>query len=162
MKPEITQEVLKFVFEYRDGNLYWKFPTSTKVKMGDKLGSLSSNGYMQTTFLGTRFKVHRLVFMYHYGYLPPVVDHKDGNPLNNKIENLRACTKLQNSYNKRLYSSNRSGITGVSWNCRDKRWMARCSVGGKKYHLGYFGNVEDAKKVVEEFKLKHHGEFARI
>lgn len=162
MKPELTQEILKFIFEYKEGNLYWKIPTTGKVNVGDKLGSLSSNGYFQTTVFGKRYKVHRLIFMYHYGYFPVVVDHIDGNPLNNSIENLRACSKLQNSYNKRMFRNNKSGVTGVCWNERDKRWMARCGVNGVKHHLGYFENIEDAKKVVEEFKIKNHGEFARI
>jgi len=150
-KSELTQSDLNELFEYKDGFLYWK---------PSKAGTICGQGYWQTGIQGKYFKNHRLIFLMHHGYLPDMIDHIDGNRLNNRIENLRPATKSQNSYNSMKKKTNKSGIKGVSWRPDLKKYRARLYANSKCYELGSFENIEDAEKAISEAREKHHGEFA--
>ena len=85
-KESITQDYVKQLFEYRDGELYWKVKYSQRVKIGAKAGALDGDEYFRISINGKRYLNHRLIFLMHHGYLPEYLDHIDGNPSNNKIE----------------------------------------------------------------------------
>lgn len=87
------------------------------------------------------------------------VDHKDGNPLNNRRENLRICTYAQNCFNKKMSAQNTSGKTGVTR--RRKKWLAKIHVRDQVIRLGSFDKFEDAVKARLEGEKKYFGEFAR-
>lgn len=88
------------------------------------------------------------------------VDHKDGDPLNNRRENLRVCTYQQNSFNSRIPSNNTSGKAGVQ---RIKKgWNARIQANGKYIHLGDFSRFEDAVAARLAAEKEYFGEFARV
>jgi hypothetical protein len=146
-------------FEYKDGGLYWR-ENKCRRNMSKPAGNPHKN-YLSLNYKNHTYTVHRLIFLYHHGYLPPILDHIDGNPMNNRIENLRPATKNQNGYNMKIRSNNTTGYKGVYWRNREQRYLAACSVEGKKIELGYFKILEDAVKAVKEFREKHHGEFAR-
>ena len=59
-------------------------------------------------------KVHRVIWKLVYGKEPYLLDHKDGNGFNNKLENLREASVADNSKNLFLHDSNKSGVSGVS------------------------------------------------
>ena len=120
-----TQKLLHQLFEYKGGKLYWKVDAAYNVKIGDVAGTTDSKGYKTTKINGKIYKVHRLIFLMHYGYLPKFVDHKDKNPSNNKIENLRDATHSENQLNSKIPKNNTSGIKGVSWNSLVKKWAVR-------------------------------------
>ena len=151
-EAELTQEQLHELFEYRDGDLYWK---------PSKAGTVDGSGYLQTGIQGRYFKNHRLIFLMHHGYLPSLIDHIDGNKLNNKIENLRPATRSQNSFNSMKSKINKSGVKGVSWRENLKKYRARIYANKKTYELGHFEKLEDAERAVMEARLKYHGEFAK-
>ena len=73
------------------------------------------------------------------------VDHIDNDRRNNSIKNLRWCTQSENNQNSKLAKNNTSGVKGVSYNKRDKKWISRITVDGTTITLGYFDNIEDAK-----------------
>jgi hypothetical protein len=157
----ITQDYLKQIFEYKDGNLYWKTDFSLKIKEGKKAGSVNKQGRMQ---IGINKKVYifsRVVFLYHYGFLPKLIDHIDGNKLNNKIENLREATISQNNYNSKIPLHNTSKIKNVSFNTRDKIWNVSLKVNKKRIFIGGFKDLELANLVATMAREKYHGEFAR-
>lgn len=87
-------------------------------------------------------------------------DHIDRNPLNNKRDDLREATDSENNCNHSLRSDNTSGITGVGWDKRSGRWVARISINHTYSHIGYYHNKEDAIKARLEAEAKHYGEFA--
>lgn len=157
----ITQERLQELFEYRDGGLYWRVPRSP-ARAGARAGYVGFRGYRQVNVGGKMRYEHRLIFLLHYGYLPGLLDHKDGNRINNRIENLRPCTSHENARNARNKSSNSSGVKGVSWDKTNKRWFATIRIDGRCSFLGRFDTVEAAKAVVDAARIKHHGEFARF
>src|SRR5690606_27109627 len=104
----------------------------------------------------------RAIFLIEHGYLPQFIDHRDGDRLNNRIDNLRACTNQENSWNSKKPSNNTSGIVGVTWNKNANRWKAQCNDhNGKRTYLGYFTNKHEAGEAVRKFCLEHHGEFAK-
>ena len=140
---EITQQLVKVLFEYREGILYWKLSNSTRVKVGDRAGSLYKDSYYQIKIDGKVYKSHRLIFLYHHGYLPEFVDHIDGDKANNKIENLRAVTQSQNSMNIKPRAES-SQYKGVSWNRNVNKWEAQITINGKQTHLGYFASEKVA------------------
>ena len=90
-----------------------------------------------------------------------LVDHKDGDSLNNQKDNLRPCTNQQNLQNRGRTKSNTSGYKGVSWNPKNKNWNAQITVSGRKIHLGTFGDKAHAAKAYDEAAEKYHGDFAK-
>lgn len=152
-------EQLKTAFDYKDGNLYWKISTSNVVKIGDKAGYIRKDGYVKITFNKKCYLLHRLIFAFHHGYLPKMLDHIDGNPSNNKIENLREANDFQNSWNKKVRPDSVSGIKGVWKNY--KKWGVTIQANKKVMYFGSFEDLELAELVAIEARNKYHGEFAQ-
>ena len=155
----LSQDLLNEVFDYCDGNLFWKVKKGT-VKIGQMAGTLANTGYWQICLFKRFYLAHRLIFLMHKGYLPNELDHIDGNKLNNRIDNLREATKSQNQFNKGMRKNNTSGVKNVFWCKNYKKWRVLVSVDGKKRHVGYFEDIEVAKEVAIDFRKQHHGEFA--
>lgn len=91
-----------------------------------------------------------------------VCDHRDGNTLNCRRENLRPATRSQNAHNRRLSSKNTSGATGVCWLPKEQRWKATISVNRRLVYLGSFVNFDDAAYARYEAELKYFGEFSPL
>ena len=148
------------IFEYREGKLFWKNVKCNRVKVEREAGHLNRNGYRYVMFNGKRYFAHRLIWLMQYGYIPDGIDHINGNRSDNRIENLRAASVSENSMNAKKRSDNTSGIKGVSLDKRSGKWLARCTVAGKKNHIGLFKNINDAAEAVRLFRENNHGEFA--
>lgn len=155
----LTQEYLQSVFEYKNGDLYWKITNSNVAKAGSKAGCLQKNGYRILMLNKKYHYAHRIIFMMHYGYLPKVIDHIDRNPSNNCIENLRESTVSQNLHNRTAQKNSKSGIKGVYWLANRKKWVARCKIGKTISKCSYFDTMEQAKEAIEKFRHEHLGEF---
>lgn len=85
---KLTQKYVKELFDYRDGLLYWKERRGSRT-IGDEAGHVNNRYYsMYVRIDGKNVSYGRVIFLWHHGYLPVQVWHKDGNNLNNKIENL--------------------------------------------------------------------------
>jgi hypothetical protein len=158
---EITQDYLKEIFDYKDGNLIWKVKKSNSLKIGDICGSKNNEGYIQTSLNGKKFKNHRLIWMWHYGVFPELIDHIDHNPSNNKIENLRIATQSENFRNRPKATNNTSGYKGVSFHKHRKKFQAKIKINGKQIYLGLFDSAKDAHNVYCIAAKEHHGEFWR-
>ena len=157
-----STEKLKEMFDYHvDGYLVWKIKPAFRVKIGDKAGSVNSQGYYQISSNGSKFKVHRLVWLWHGYELDDEIDHIDGNKSNNKIKNLRAVKKSQNQWNAKIRKDSTSGVKGVLWHKRDCKWAASIRFHNKVKSLGYYDDLELAELVVQEARSLYHGEYAR-
>ena len=156
----ITQDYLHKIFEYRDGNFYWKVKLANRTKIGDKAGSLNCHGYIHIGINGKLYQGHRLIFLYHYGYLPQYLDHINGIKNDNQIENLRKVTKAQNFWNTPKPKNNKSGCKNVSWHKSSKKWRVQIGVNSEKKVLGYFNDLELADLVAQEARRKYHTVYA--
>lgn len=91
-----------------------------------------------------------------------IVDHIDGNTLNNKKSNLRIRTQSENNMNKTIQRNNISGIVGVSWHKKDKMWSCRISLNNNTINLGEFYYLRNAVRRRIEAENKYFGEHAFI
>jgi HNH endonuclease/AP2 domain len=91
-----------------------------------------------------------------------LVDHINGNSFDNRKENLRLCTKAENSRNKKASKSNTSGYKGVSWSKQRERWESCIKINYKKKFLGYFNTAKEAAIAYNIAAKKYYGEFARF
>ena len=157
----ITKDFLLTIFEYKNGELYWKIKTSKNTIIGSKAGSLYKNGYFVTTINYKRYYKHRLIYMMHHGYMPKIIDHIDNNSQNNKIENLRNASSSQNMCNQKIRIDNKSGAKGIGWHKIAKKWRASIRFENKQYHLGLFDNINDAKQAISLKRIELHTNFAR-
>lgn len=102
------------------------------------------------------------IFMHREILKPPpgmMGDHRFGNRLDNRRENLRVCTSAENSRNRRT-SNGRALPKGVCWPARDRRFRAKITVDGRDIYLGSFLTVTEAEAAYNAAAVKYHGEFA--
>lgn len=104
-----------------------------------------------------KWKLHRLI-------IPDaeVIDHINGNGLDNRRVNLRACTHAENSRNRRRQHNNRSGYTGVYFHKGNNGWIAQIKVNNQMVYLGTFATAEEASAARDLAARRYHGRFARL
>jgi len=147
----ITQKRLHDLFVYDDGNL---------IRNGKIAGSINKRGYRCICVDNKIYKAHRLVFLYHHGFLPEQIDHADKNPKNNRIENLRPASNGQNCMNRGLMKNNTSGFKGVFFDKETDKWRVAIRFNNKLHSFGRFKDLELAELVAIEARNKFHKEFA--
>lgn len=157
----IPVEALKERLEYKEGALYWKRNVGQRARKGKKAGYINNTGYWQIRINGTDYLEHRLIWAYFNGDEQSYIDHIDGDPLNNSIENLRIVTPLESAYNSKTRKDNTSGARNVYWNPDKKYWYVVINVEGKRKYIGSFQkDFELAELVAEEARRRYHGEYA--
>jgi len=141
----MTQEEALELFEYdRDtGKLYWKVDRySNKVK-GKEVGNIDGHGYRRFMYKRKKYRVHRVIWLMEYGYMPKAIDHINRNRLDNRLENLREVSKKDNAKNMSLNSKNKFGISGIS-KTKTGKYRSYITVNYKQISLGYYKNINDA------------------
>jgi hypothetical protein len=162
-RNSITHEEAKHLFDYQeDGSLIWKNPFGFKTKKGDVAGHLRKNGYVAVSINKKMFLLHRIVFLWHHGHMPSVIDHVDSNSTNNKIENLREATQSQNMMNRAVSTSCKSGYKGVYFVEALQKWRAYISVNRKNISIGYFLDKHEAAKAYNKAAFELRGNFAKL
>lgn len=156
----ITKDLLHELFEYREGKIYWKI-SNTRAVVGNEAGSINSSGYKIVTINQKSYLAHRLIFIMHHGYVPKTVDHRDGDKLNNTIENLREATGSQNQYNAKIRNDNKTGVKGVTICNRTNKYKASLTSNGCRFNLGLFLTLDEAGKAIKTFRVVEHKEFTR-
>lgn len=162
-------EYLRQLLDYdpETGHLTWKErPFSTKQWnakfVGKRAGSIHCKGYIAVGIDGKVYLAHRIIWAIFYGNEPEYqIDHKDMNPANNKIDNLREATASQNRWNERARRNNKLGIKGVHYCKKDKKYIAELKVNYKRVAHSYHATLDEAQKAYEKAAQLYHGEFAR-
>ena len=153
----VTKEQLRELLDYQDGHFIEK--KTGKVK--NETPITAQHRYQRVVVLGKAYPLHRLVFLYHHGFLPKIIDHADNDRSNNRIENLREVTQQQNCLNRKAHKNNKSGAKNVHWEANMKKWRVLVTVDGKRRNLGAYEDLEFAAMVAHEARDKFHGHFAR-
>lgn len=90
------------------------------------------------------------------------VDHRNGNSLDNRRENLRHSTHSENARNRGKQRNNSSGFKGVYWYKRSHKWRAQIQLDGKMRYIGYFNNLVDAARAYDKKARELHGRFCHL
>jgi hypothetical protein len=117
--------------------------------------------YAQRGFRGAD-GLQRTVQMHRFLTGWDVVDHRNGNGLDNRRSNLRPATIAQNAMNRRRRADNTSGFKGVSFRKETEVWRAYVSVLGKRVWLGQYRTAIEAAAAYDVAAKLHYGEFARL
>lgn len=159
MNSAITEARLKSLISYdpTTGVALWIKSNSNRAGVGSIAGTVSPAGYRKVFIDGKRYQLSRLAWLYIYGKWPDgVVDHIDGNPLNNAISNLRDVTRSENQHNqKKAQKHNKLGVLGVHVGPRGI-FYADITVNGKVVHLGGYKTAEAAHSAYISAKRKFH------
>lgn len=91
-----------------------------------------------------------------------VVDHINGNTLDNRKINLRLCTNDENLRNRKINKNCKSGVKGVRWHKSSKKWLAQISYNREMMYLGSFDDINDAALAYSEASKKYHGAYGRV
>ena len=132
---------------------------------GTVAGREATNGYWDISVDYTRYRAHRLAWLYVTGEWPSdKIDHINGNKKDNRFINLRPATSYQNSCNSKGRSHNLTGLKGVGvWHYRGiKYFRARITVNKKVFNLGYFKTPEEAYAAYCAASEKYHKDFGNI
>lgn len=156
------KDLLLDLFNYSvvEGALYWRKRPSPKASLTSPAGYTDPEGYRTVSIKGITYKRHRLIWAYFNsdpGALE--IDHVNRIKGDDRIENLRIATRLENSYNI-MYKTNKSGAPGVCWHKRDKKWRVSIKRAGVNVHLGYFDELEDARRAYIKASTDIHQEFS--
>ena len=152
----MNKELVRELFEYRDDNLYWRVRPSNCVDMSRPAGTVTSKGHREIKVKGKEYKAHRLIWLYANGKFPDdQIDHINGDPSDNRIENLRDVTHQENQKNQKKPRTNTSGHVGVYWHKGAEKWLARIIVDGVSNHLGLFNVLEDAVEARRIASIEH-------
>ena len=116
-----------------------------------------SHGYAERKENNKIIRMHRQILKIENGNL---VDHINGNGLDNRRENLRICNNKENSWNSKLSKKNTSGFKGVDY--KGKGWRVRIMVNYKYIYLGNFKNKIEAAEIYNRAAIKYFGNFAKL
>lgn len=162
----ISHDELTDILSYdpKSGEFTWLVTPSGRAKRGDVAGCVSAagRGRVEIRIKGRLYLAHRLAWFYCHGEWPSqFIDHIDGNPSNNKMENLRIATLAQNNQNRMKKPNSTSVWKGVSWDRQRSMWACQLSEGKKHLHRTYHTDERDAAEEYIFASLKHFGEFTR-
>ena len=143
------------------GELTW-LVSAGRIRSGDVVKSMESQGYLKAKIKGKTYKAHRLAWLLHHGESPPrLIDHINGNRSDNRIANLRLATPAQNSANAKLQSNSTSLLKGVYYVPSKRKWRATVSNQRVIHRLGYFHSKEQAGEAAANKRRELQGEFYR-
>lgn len=167
-KIQLTQELVKYLFDYKDGFLYYKIKPSrfaTNAHVGEKAGyirTINSGNRRVIKVNGRDYLSARLIFFWHNGWWPEVVDHRDLDFTNDLIDNLRAANKSGNNKNTSSRKGSTSKYLGVSWNKVLGKWHAAIWINNAQKHIGNFINEHEAALAYNREAVRYHKEFANL
>ena len=157
--PILDNFLLHDLFGYNGVGLYRKkaFPNSP---VGARAHKINKTGYLGFRVCGRVYGEHRLVWMFHNGFMPSMIDHVNGIRNDNRIENLRLATHSENICNSKLARNNTSGVKGVTWAKDRQQWRVRITHANKPEWVGSFDSFEQACDVAKMVRIEKHKQCA--
>jgi HNH endonuclease len=164
-----AQAILLELLDYdpNTGELRWKprvvkwftrtqFQSSWNARWASTVArNTTSYGGFHVVVLKRGYKVHRLIWLMVHGVWPDTIDHINGDPADNRLDNLRSVTKAINSQNMKRFTNNTSGVTGVSFDTARGTWAAYVNHLGVRTTLGRFTALADAVAVRKQAEVQY-------
>lgn len=153
-----------FYYNKETGKFYWRFRHNNRIKAGDEAGSIKIYNGLPRCCIGIDRKSYfryNLTYFYETGAFPPKgfeLDHIDGNSIDDRFDNLRLATRMQNCANMRRRRTTRLKLPrGVQKN--GKGFQAVIKINGVNHFLGTYKTAEEAAMVRNRFATDNLGEF---
>lgn len=144
-------------YTYANGQLYYRERVSRRCKAGTVAGAVGQNGYRMTIIKGIPYKVHRLIWKWHYGSEPDMIDHINGDRADNRIENLRAADARLNGWNRKAARDLPPCIYH-----HQGRFRVRMRLGGRRnVSVGMFSTLKEAVEARDR-ALADYGENSSV
>jgi hypothetical protein len=103
-----------------------------------------------------KVSMHRTIMQCLEGF---EIDHRNGDGLDNRRSNLRVCTHIENSHNRRPNKNGTSRYKGVSWRTKEKKWGVQITLNRRRSFLGYYKSEVKAAKAYDDDAKKYFGDF---
>lgn len=174
---ELVQRV--FVYDPAGGDVRWRYRSSdmfddglrsSAVKAAQWNGKLAGKAVRapagsRIQFCGQTLQLTHIIWLLMTGGLPGgVIDHQNGDPRDNRFENLRDVPLADNNRNRKVPATNSSGAIGVHWCRRAQRWLARITVDGRKVEVGRSKVRDEAIRMwsASPFRARYHPNHGRM
>lgn len=156
--PKEILDVFRSSLEYKGGKLFWKTSIGNRAKIGEEAGYFIRLKYRVIEVKRKPYYSHRIIWYLIHNEWPILnIDHIDGNPENNLVENLRLCNQSLNCANKkskRKYKSVYQNPKG--------RWYSKICKDYKSIHLGTFDTPEAAAEAYNVKAKELFGDFSKL
>ena len=162
MRRELTQDVLKIALTYNSlsGVFTRNLTTGNRALKGSIAGTRDVNGYGVIRLNTLRYTSTSLAWLYMTGeHTDSLIDHIDGNPYNDRWDNLRKANHVTNAYNSKIRTDNNTGVKGLTLS-REGHFVARITINKVPLYIGTYKLKEDASKQIEQYREFHHKDFA--
>lgn len=166
-QEELTPEFVRDWLEYHPetGEFFLRRKTHSRDNtrnLSDALGYTDGRGYVHFSFFGRKYKAHRMAWFYTFGKWPAAaIDHINGDRTDNRLNNLREATILENSFNRHARTS-KTGYRGVYEDKNNEGIVVGYYAQFNKEYLGYFSTPEAAAEVVNQTLIERGGVYANL
>lgn len=155
----LTAERLRELLSYDQttGLFTWNVRRNNFVKAGSVAGTVGTGGYIYIRIDLSPFMAHRLAWFYSHGEWPEHhIDHINGCPSDNRLSNIRPCSRLENMQNLSKYKNNKTGLSGAYLDKKRGCFTSTITHQGKQTFLGCFKSAELAHAAYVEAKARLH------
>jgi hypothetical protein len=161
----LTAERLREVLDYdpKTGIFTRKLARGNDHLIGKPTSQVPrKNGYLTIRVDGVMYYAHRLAWLHVHGVWPIAQgEHENTIKTDNRIDNIRDANPSQNRANIHAHKNSATGVKGVSWDRKSKKFRAQISKDGEKIHLGHFDDIGGGAGAYAEAANRLFGEFAR-
>ncbi|UCV26999.1 HNH endonuclease signature motif containing protein [Ferribacterium limneticum] len=151
MNKNLDPALVRALFDYKDGVLYWKAPAPKRTQAGAVAGCLhKQSGAWHINYMGSKYLRSRLVWLWHHGEFPAKawIRRRNDNPTDDRIENLHARTSLENTLDLGTYRGTVPGVT-----CAESGFIARLN----DQYIGIYQSLDDAEQAFALAYTKRYG-----